>query len=121
MVADWLKTFPPKPAPDARGPRRIPKRKKKPGKRPTKNRNVGKLAGIVKMPLDVFHEVRRLGPPVRRLGGIILNHLSYTDCVLPASLGFTPHLSCIQAFPIYAYDEGRSQFLASGPQEHRYA
>lgn len=54
---NWLKAFPPEPAPDAHGPRRIPRRKKKPGKRSTNNRNVGKLEGIVKIPLDVFYEV----------------------------------------------------------------
>lgn len=64
MAADWLKAFPPEPAPDAHGPRRIPKRKKKPGKRSANNRNVGKLAGILKMPLDVFYEVCS-APPVR--------------------------------------------------------
>ena len=65
MATDWLKVFPPEPAPDAHGPRRVPRRKKKPGRRSTNNRNVGKLAGIVNMPLDVFYEVGGT-PSVRR-------------------------------------------------------
>lgn len=67
MPTDWLKAFPPEPAPDSRGPRRIPKRKRKPGKKSAYNRNVGKLAGIMKVPLDIFYEVRRT-PSFRRLG-----------------------------------------------------
>ena len=59
MAVDWFVAFPPEPAPDASGPRRIPKRKKKPGKKTTNNRNAGKLAGITRIPLDVFYEVRR--------------------------------------------------------------
>jgi hypothetical protein len=51
----------------------------------------------------------------------MLNRLVWTDRILHASLGFTPYLSCIQVLPIDAYDEERSQFLASGTEEHRYA
>lgn len=72
------------------------------------------------MPLDVFYEVRTL-PSSTHLLAQSLNRFMYTDRVLHASLGFAPDFSCVQAFSIDAYDEERSQFLASGTQEHRHA
>lgn len=65
MAVDWFVAFPPEPAPDASGPRRVPKKKKKAGRKSINNRNTGKLAGITKIPLDVFYEVRR-APSARR-------------------------------------------------------
>lgn len=66
MATAWLKAFPPEPAPVVHRPRRVPK-KKGPVKKPTNNRNVGKLAGIMKVPLEVFYEVRRSRPFAHRL------------------------------------------------------
>ena len=88
MATDWLKAFPPEPAPNAHGPRRIPKRKKKkPGKKPANDRNVGKLAGILKMPLDVFYEVCGLRPSVHRLAWILTRwHMQIVSYMHPSDL-----------------------------------
>lgn len=51
----------------------------------------------------------------------MVNRRVYTDRIVHASLGFTPHLSCVQVFPIDAHDEELGQLLASDTEEHRYA
>lgn len=60
-------------------------------------------------------------PSVCSSHGMAFDPLACADPILYASLGFTPYLSCIQAFPIYSYDEECGRLLESGAQKHRHA
>ena len=76
--SDRLLAYKPSVSPDAkRGPVRLNTK----GQAPS-GRNVGKLADVLKMPLDVFYEVTR-----RRLLAYMSTNFPGVDCLAPSPIG----------------------------------